>query len=348
MQAVLAFPLFLSSVEQYRKLAWLVGKGVDAVLLRLYWFPRVYGTMMVTDGTKLGKRFSDIYNAEGDITTIEGKVLDVTGNLAGVLGKINKGWATTNNESCFTIFGSTEHENMEIFQRYQDDFKSCYIHAPFQLDWYKVLWDNPDRSADSVPFFHASKYVRNTYTAALIHDFCVAETGGDVHHIAMQLFRPRKCQWVYVLEDEMTFDGIKSLLEEHGPMVILVDVPEELQKCRTRSYRGVDYELRDPTGLGHAMVVVGVRQEKATSIPDGHFPPETPHDIEKLRTCLLIQNFWVGCELFDMDLKYFDYARGELYYVRGKLGAAGHEFHFLSEEVCASPGAGPHRPRLFG
>ena len=72
MQRLLFYPVSLLrrfNMDRYRKVAWIVGKGLDKYLAHYWLGARVLLLLLLNQQCEIGKRFHTIYNDEGDMTS---------------------------------------------------------------------------------------------------------------------------------------------------------------------------------------------------------------------------------------------------------------------------------------
>ena len=122
MQRLLFYPVSLLrrfDKDLYRKVAWIVGKGLDKYLARYWLGARVLLLLLLSKHCEIGKRFHAIYDDEGDMTSDEASNQQES-FFSDLAGKIHPAWNlnnNNNNHNCFTLFGSKEHRNMEIIHQ---------------------------------------------------------------------------------------------------------------------------------------------------------------------------------------------------------------------------------------
>ncbi|KAL3913035.1 MAG: hypothetical protein SGILL_006651 [Bacillariaceae sp.] len=320
MRDLLYFPaivrLFRLNKEKYRKLAWIVGKGLDDCL-RWYWAPRgwyrgrpdserreklgarVLLFQMLHEKYEIGKRFHAIYNAKDDVIV---QVSDHNRSFFHLAQAIHADWTQPNNDYCYTLFGSKEHANMEMFHRYQtSDAAISMMNAPFLAHWYKILWQDPHKAAADAEFIHFTKFARNFLDGATLYRLVTNSTDSDPFHFAQDFFESlspssRFCQC------SMKFDEIRQNLEKYGPLLLYVrGYHEDLHDKHTLSRKGNSGKKPKMTENNHFLVVIGIRKENEDAF-------------------LLIQTSREDEELIEMD---YEYLRGlrfpSLYYIKGEI-----------------------------
>ncbi|KAL3938098.1 MAG: hypothetical protein SGARI_001880 [Bacillariaceae sp.] len=112
----------------------------------------------------------------------------------------------------------------------------------------------------------------------------------------------------------MNFKQIRDIIDKHGPMLLGLDLYPDLLDSKIHSHRGVPKGEKQK-GMGHAMVVVGVRKEDPSEELKKQVLAES--DLNRLSTILLIQNFWQSKEFIEMDLMYFAEATPALHSIQG-------------------------------
>lgn len=207
MQKVLWYDVSHLSDERYRKLAWIVGKGLDKQLGQYWLGAGVCVELILFKGCSIGKRFHAIYTTEGDVISEQS---DQNLSFKSLAGRVHPQWIQPNCDASFTLYGSDDHPNIELFLRYQEeDF--CFLHAPWLQDWYKILWGHPEVSADEIKFGHVSRYVRHCFSPKSLYKLIVGNTGGYSKSVAELLMCP-PCQ-VRDLHAH-TFDEIRYVLDQ--------------------------------------------------------------------------------------------------------------------------------------
>lgn len=358
MQALLIYPLSWLSRERYLKLAWVVGVGMDVCFEEHYGTPQKYAMVeiMLLERSAMGKRFSAVYNAEDD------ELSEASGDdrsFDDLVRNLHQDWAGMNDDISFTLLGSADHPNIELFHKYQR-FGGCFAHSPLLSHWLKVLWQDPATAAKDAEFIHVSKFARHAFSGQQLFKLIVFDSGGD-HTVVASDVMPT-CKVSTVPKSDWTFEGIRKVMDEHGPVMVGLEIFESLMDDRIVSHRGGSpLGGKDKDDQGHSMVVIGVRRESREDFPEDlenrclYDEKLSDTKLEKLSTVLLIQNFWEEKEFFEMDLQYLQEVNGVLHSLEGRIDVTANAYkatretaNLIRSAYCASPVERPSpRKRLY-
>jgi hypothetical protein len=295
----LGIPPLLLSDYAFKKLAYIIGKGLDVQIeAEKAWYQStlIIILALLNEWTPMGKHFAALFRSEGDTLWASPEDAKSLSFDAFLLENLPV-WIDVNG-CTYDIFRDPSHPNMEVFYRLQTS-GNCYLQAPILMHWYLSLWRDLVMTPEAVGIIDLSKFVRNTFSPEYFHDYIVKDTGGDPRQIAKKLIPDNR---LYLIEGTASFDRIVCMLKDWGPaLVVMRELHFDFHDDNTFEYYGRPFGEKS----GHAMVLVGVRQA---------FDPVSN---KPLGVYYLFQNFWAAKPFVSVKQDYFIASSGELYFMQG-------------------------------
>jgi hypothetical protein len=302
MRALLIWPftpelLEATYPENHKKLCYLIGHGLDLL------FP--YGKrtwtviQLLKENSELGERFQALYNAKGD--TLQSQE-DIPENktFQYYIDHHLKDYKNESESKGFTIFDCPMHTNMEVFYRFQIS-GNCFIQAPILMIWYLTLWYDATKVAMSVPLIHLSRYVRNKMTGQTLFNYIFKDDGGESQDVLEAIIYNPSIQKI-AYDD--SFHKILENLQKFGPALVTVDDLPKTDFGRNGKFCYDEYPKEIGETAGHAMLLVGIRQDKNN------------------QTFFLLQNWWPEKEFVELRQDYLT-----------RMAGSRHSFSFITKAV---------------
>mmetsp|Transcript_40295 Transcript_40295/g.97304 ORF Transcript_40295/g.97304 Transcript_40295/m.97304 type:complete len:475 (+) Transcript_40295:248-1672(+) len=316
----------LFSKESYSKLCWIIGKGLDQVIMKEE--GPIQGRLMLAQMAEtlhysretcpLAQRFHTIYQSVGDTTySADGLTQPedfIRNNFAVDI------WNEDSDEyEVYTIYSDREHLNIEYYTREQT-WGNCHSQGPIALQWLLSLWYNPQKNASDVRMIHLSRYYRNAISNKEFYKYVCKEKGGDSRVRAAALM-PKTFEHLICLSNPQTYEELVSSLKECGPALVeFNELYDDFLDPKTVSYYGAVPKNSKELESGHSMLLIGVIKNlkigfDATAIDDVTHEDNLGHP--STQVWLLLQNWWPGKPFIKVRYDYFVACNGELIFGNG-------------------------------
>lgn len=198
----------------------------------------------------------------------------------------------------YTKEGSILHfVNTEIcIQRYQKS-KLCYLHAVTMVQYYAICFFCVK---NGLPIQHSvlniGFYIKKNFNPKRLERHIIYNNGGNSFlELKMILEQDSKYNHVYFDTEEDVVPLIITNLRKYGPALVSnFNVQDDFGNVHKRKHYGTI--TREPNDNGHAMVLVGYREE------DGkHY--------------FLLQNWWLEKQFVEVDIDYLSSCSPSLHWV---------------------------------
>ena len=265
--------------EEYQKLCYIIGQDLDQAIGWSSWY---IGHLFLCPGeNKYKLRFDAFYYTKGDVLAEEVASDEKFESYTSRIPNYDNG-------DRFTIFDANEHDNMVPFHRFQKS-GNCFLHAPILLIWYNQLWNASNGEPGDVQLIHLSRYVRNTFDNNKLFKYIFKDSGGEsLEELMHMVVAPLACMFVAYVEP---YEKILENLRKYGPALVAVNnLPQEFQREGKLQYDV--FPTSTEQGEGHAMLLVGIRKDKANQI------------------FFLIQNWWERKQFIEIRNDYLQQMAG--------------------------------------
>jgi len=314
----LGFFVATLSADWYGKLLWIIGKGLDKVILQRKGFFSGRATVlkMLNSSTAVGQRFNTIYKYDGDDKFESENLINPLQFMKDSLG------VEAPNENAYTIYSDPDHGNMEYFCREQT-CGNCHMQGPLLLHWILSLWHDPDKRANDVRMIHMSKYLRNAVPNDQLYSYIVEEDGDFSLKTAVRIM-PEAFGISTNCGGVMSFDEVVERLKTRGPALVeMANLSEDFQEKGTVVYAGSPPTESKKLDSGHGMLLIGVFKDTnvhpAVSNPAAEyvFKSEDNLGTDQTQVHLLLQNWWPGKPFLKVRYDYFLHCGGTLIFSNG-------------------------------